>query len=143
MKFDLQARTYTPNRLFEKVAECLGAGTDAELARVLNCAQAQLSRMRKRKDPISAAMMVKVMDRTDWTVKQVRALAGMPVEDIAPQPRNAPKPPPPQFKITDAQVREIRARKGPVSLTAELYGISDRYVQLIQSGKARREVAHG
>jgi hypothetical protein len=131
---DLQAPTYTPNRLFGKVAECLGADTDADLARALNCAQAQISRMRQRKDPISYRMMVLIMDRTEWTIRKVRELAGLPAGDAKPM-RKA------RLKITDVQVLEIRAMREPYTVIGRKYGVSDTYVKLIQCGKARRNVS--
>lgn len=149
LKLDLQATSYTPNRFLDRASEIIGAWNDAELAHLLNCHQAALSRIRGRKAPITPGLMVKVMDRTHWTTKELRALAGMPDPvglarlRLGMKPTYVPTPPPPTPKISDAEVMEIYYSDEPAQVIAVQYGISKRYVQLIRRGKARcNVVAH-
>lgn len=145
-KIDLTSPTYTPNRLLNKAAEFFGVETDAELSRALEFHQAILTRIRKRKAPVNEFLMVRIMDRTNWPIKQVRELAGIPFDGgtlegmfkRAKKPKRVIGPPVNEPKITDAQVLAIRLATGPTKATAKQYGITSRYVRQIQTGTCRR-----
>lgn len=145
-KADLKSPTYTPNRLLNKAAEFFGVETDAELARVLEFHQAILTRTRNRKAPVNSFLMVRIMDRTNWTIQYVRELAGMPYDGGTLEgmfrrfrkKKRIPGPPINEPKITDAQVLEIHVTKGPAKETAEKYGITPGYVRHIRAGTCRR-----
>lgn len=82
-EIDLKSPIYTPNRLFDKAAELLQVKNDATLALVLECDQALLCRIRRRKSPLSAWLMIQIMDRTGWHIKYVRELAGIPYDGVS------------------------------------------------------------
>jgi hypothetical protein len=89
--------------------------------------------------------MVQIMDRTDWTTKYVRELAGMPFdggvsEGMFAKPKRPERTPPKprELKITDAEVLLIRSAKEPTKVTAKRYGLTPRYVRHIQTGTSRR-----
>ena len=77
---DLNSPLYTPNKLLNETMQLLGCKTDARLALILECDQAVISRVRSRKDPIRAWLMVQIMDRTGWHIQEVRQMAGIPFD---------------------------------------------------------------
>jgi hypothetical protein len=74
---------YTPERLLHALSQALGQGFDEHLAHALEIEPAQLSRIRHRKQPLTEWVLVQIMDRTDWSIRQVRALAGIPFDGPA------------------------------------------------------------
>jgi hypothetical protein len=79
-RIDLASPGYTPAALIYAVAEAMGLGSDEQVAHALEIEPAQLSRIRHRKQPLTEWVLVQIMDRTDWSIKQVRALAGIPFD---------------------------------------------------------------
>jgi hypothetical protein len=77
---DLTSPTYTPNRLLNKVMECLDVENASQLAHLLECDPAIITRVSHRQRPISPGLMVQIMDRTGWHIQTVRELAGMPFD---------------------------------------------------------------
>lgn len=82
-EIDLSAPSYTPNLLLDRAAEMLGCKNDHRLALVLECDSALICRIRARTAPITAYLMVQIMDRTGWHVQDVRRLAGIPYDGPA------------------------------------------------------------
>lgn len=76
--FDIRAPSYTPNRLLNVVAERLNVKHDRALSLALDYSHPQLSRIRHRKNPVSALLLVQILDRTDLTMKELRRLMGVP-----------------------------------------------------------------
>lgn len=79
-RIDLTASSYTPNRLLNKAMECLGVDNAHQLAHLLECDPAVLTRISQRKQSVTSGLMVQIMDRTGWHIQHVRALAGMPFD---------------------------------------------------------------
>ena len=71
--------TYTPNRLLDHVMEALGVTNDSQLGLVLDFQTAQLCRVRSRKEMVSATLIVSILDCTNFSIKDVRRLAGLPM----------------------------------------------------------------
>lgn len=80
---DLQSPSYTPVRLLNETAYLLHCKNDRVLAMTLEVNQAVITRIRKRQAPITAGLMVQIMDRTGWHIQHVRELAGMPYDGVA------------------------------------------------------------
>jgi hypothetical protein len=84
---DLHAPSYTPGRLLNHTAAHLRCPCDAQLAHALELNNAILTRVRKRQNPVSDTLIVRIMDRTGWSIQYVRELMGVPFEGIvAPAP---------------------------------------------------------
>lgn len=142
--YDLHAQDYTPGRLLDKASRELGARNDSQFSQILERNAATISRIRSRTAPITPDLMVQIMDRTNWSIKEVRELAGIPFIGaiVLAANQTAPRPPRPQpkpfvLKLTDMQVQEIRLSKVSQSKTAKLYGITQAYVSQIRKNKAR------
>ena len=75
-EFDLSSPAYTPVKLINETARILRCITDSALARALEVDIAMICRVRHRKWPITARLMVQIADRTGWTVQHIRALGG-------------------------------------------------------------------
>lgn len=80
---DLNSPSYMPNRLLNAALEETGCTSDYQLSAILEFSQAQLSRVRNLKEPVSDKLMVRIMDITNWHVTKVRALAGTPYDGCA------------------------------------------------------------
>jgi hypothetical protein len=70
-----------PNRLLNKVAQHLSVSSYSQLALVLDCDPALICRVHRRQVQVSSWLMVRIMDRTGWTITYVRELAGMEIEN--------------------------------------------------------------
>jgi hypothetical protein len=82
---DLASPGYTPGRLLDEAAFVLRAPNRAALALALEVDPALVSRVGRRKSPLTEHVMVQIMDRTAWSIQYVRELAGMPYEgDVYP-----------------------------------------------------------
>ena len=77
---NLNSPEYTPVRLINEVAFKLKAQTDNQLSIMLQMDTGQMSRIRHRKEMVSHRMIVNILDRTDWTIKHVRELMGVPFQ---------------------------------------------------------------
>lgn len=77
---NLQDPNYTPVKLLNEAAWYLNCPHDSALARILEVNRALLSRIRHRQTPISAHILIQIADRTEWSVKHLRALAGVPFD---------------------------------------------------------------
>jgi hypothetical protein len=100
---DLAALSYTPEKLLDEVAFVMQAPNRNQVARNLDLDPALLCRIVKRQAPLTALVMVRIMDRTGWGIRYVRELAGIPYDGIVYPPR----------------VRRIEPVKGRVYHTAK------------------------
>jgi plasmid maintenance system antidote protein VapI len=66
----------TPNRLFNELLEYNSFKTDTTLAAWLGIPRSMLSMMRAKDRDIGAGLILKVYDRTGWSVERIRQLAG-------------------------------------------------------------------
>jgi hypothetical protein len=82
---------YAPVRLINHAAHLLRAQNDNQLAELLEYDHGQLSRVRHRKDVVSATLIVAILDRTDLTIGQVRELAGIPFDLELHRPGSTPQ----------------------------------------------------
>lgn len=71
---------YTPHRLINHARTALGAPNDNVLSEMLEYDHGQISRIRSRKEAVTPAFMVAVMDRPKWSIDYVRELAGLPAD---------------------------------------------------------------
>lgn len=78
---DLNDPTYTPGLFLNKVSERLDCKNDHQLATKLSMDTAQISRIRARKQSISALTVIKIMDYTDMPLSLLRFLCGVPASD--------------------------------------------------------------
>src|SRR5690349_21830015 len=75
----LNTPTYDPNSLLDTLIEKLNVKNDAALSRALEVAPPVLSKIRHRRLPIGAALLVRMHDVTDLSLKDLRQLAGIQV----------------------------------------------------------------
>ncbi|NEX60138.1 helix-turn-helix domain-containing protein [Noviherbaspirillum galbum] len=61
-------------RLLNLLMEKLGITTDRALSRTLDVDTATLSRIRNRRTPVPAAMIVKMLEITDLSVHEIKAV---------------------------------------------------------------------
>lgn len=137
-KIDLTAASYTPGFLLDQTARRLGAGNDAQLARVLEVSAANISRVRNKIDPVTEILMVRILDRTDWTIRQVRAMAGIAFDGGVieiPERRSASR------KLNADQVRAIRADPRSSEKVAADYGVHPKTVSYARKGRTHKQVA--
>jgi transcriptional regulator with XRE-family HTH domain len=69
---------YYPDRLLDVVAEKLGLRYDVQLCRLANINQPYVSRVRNRRQVISAEMLVALHEATDMPIRELLKLAGLP-----------------------------------------------------------------
>lgn len=84
---DLHSPSYRPERLLEEAMFVLRAPDRTTLARLLEVDPALICRIWNRKSHISELVMVRIMDRTDWSIRYVRELVGMPYDGMVYPPR--------------------------------------------------------
>lgn len=70
--------TFNPVALLNELDRRLGARSDAELARMLGIHQSVICRLRKRKIHLTDTFLIRVMDSTNLTLKEIRQIAGVP-----------------------------------------------------------------
>lgn len=75
----LSSPNYDPNSLLDTLIEKLNVKNDAALSRALEVAPPVLSKIRHRRLPIGAALLVRMHDVTDLPLKDLRQLAGIQV----------------------------------------------------------------
>ncbi len=73
----LASSEYTPNRILDALLDHWQLRNDAALSRRLGVAPPVISKFRHKRLPIGAAHLLHIMDATDWSLEQVRELAGM------------------------------------------------------------------
>lgn len=69
---------YSPNRLLNRLLQELEFESDRELAVALGCVPTLIGRIRRKKQVISAGVVIGIMELTGWPLADVRALGGIP-----------------------------------------------------------------
>ena len=68
--------TYDPNRLLDALIEKLLLKNDAALSRLLGVSATMLSRIRHRRLPIGATLLIRMHEVSGLTIAELRALMG-------------------------------------------------------------------
>jgi DNA-binding transcriptional regulator YdaS (Cro superfamily) len=68
--------TYDPRPLLDTVTECLNVKNDAALSRALAVAPPIISKVRTGKAVVSAALLIRIHEITNISIKELRALMG-------------------------------------------------------------------
>jgi len=68
--------TYDPNRLLDTLISKLGLKNDAQLCRVLSVAPPLISKIRHRRLPVGAALLIRMHEATGITIAELRELMG-------------------------------------------------------------------
>lgn len=135
-KIDLHDPSYTPGKLLDAAARKLGVPNDSQLAIALGIGQAAICRTRKRTLVVSDTLMVRILDRTDWTIRQVRELAGIPFdgEVVRIERRSA------QRKLTEHLVRMIRNDKRSDTEVGRAYKVHPATIACVRARKTWKHV---
>lgn len=83
-------RVYDPNRLLDSVRQALNLSNDAALARALQVLPPVLSRIRHRRTPVSASLLIRMHEETNLSIAELRQLLGDRRE---------------KFRVTDAHIK--------------------------------------
>lgn len=67
---------YDPNRLLDAVIERLDLKNDAALCKVLDATAPTISNIRHRRTPVGAALLVRMHEATNMSVRELRQLMG-------------------------------------------------------------------
>lgn len=67
---------YDPNRLLDAIIERMKLKNDAALSRMLEVAPPVISKIRHRRLPIGASMLIRMHETTDLTIRELRDLMG-------------------------------------------------------------------
>lgn len=68
---------YDPNRLLDTVIAALALKNDAALSRALGVAPPQLSKVRHRRLPVAAGLMILIHEATTFSFAEIRDLMGV------------------------------------------------------------------
>jgi hypothetical protein len=69
-------RVYDPNRLLDALIEHLRLKNDAALARALEVAPPVISKIRHRRLPVGAALLIRMHEVSELTISDLRYLMG-------------------------------------------------------------------
>lgn len=69
-------RVYDPNRLLDALIEHLKLKNDAALARALEVAPPVISKIRHRRLPVGAALLIRMHEVSELTISDLRFLMG-------------------------------------------------------------------
>jgi hypothetical protein len=67
---------YDPNHLLDHLIKTLGLKNDAALSRALEIAPPVISKIRHRRLPIGASLLIRMHEVSDLTIKELRLLMG-------------------------------------------------------------------
>lgn len=68
---------YDPNRLLDTVIVALGLKNDAALSRALGVPPPQLSKVRHRRLPVAAGLIILIHEATTFSIAEIRDLMGV------------------------------------------------------------------
>jgi hypothetical protein len=88
---------YDPNNLLESLIEKLNLKNDAALSRALEVAPPLISKIRHRRLPVGASLLIRMHEVSDLSIRDLRALMG--------DRRN-------KFRISDKQFKPKQAPNG-------------------------------
>lgn len=69
---------YDPNRLLDTVIVTLALKNDAALSRALGVTPPLLSKVRHRRLPVAAELMIRIHEATTFSIAEIRDLMGDP-----------------------------------------------------------------
>jgi hypothetical protein len=69
-------QNYDPNRLLDALIKKLELKNDAALARSLDIAPPLLSKIRHRRLPVGASLLIRMYEASDLSIKELRAIMG-------------------------------------------------------------------
>jgi hypothetical protein len=72
----MEQETYDPNKLLDALIEKLGLKNDAALSRALEVAPPVISKVRHRRLPVGASLLIRMHEETGMNVKELRSLMG-------------------------------------------------------------------
>jgi hypothetical protein len=72
----LESPEYEPNRLLDELLQRLSLKNDAGLSRALEVAPPVISKIRHRKLPVGASMLIRMHEVTDLPIGDLRVLMG-------------------------------------------------------------------
>lgn len=67
---------YNPGRLLDMLIETLQLKNDAALCRVLEVAPPVISKIRHRRLPVGASLMIRMHEATDFSIRDIRYMMG-------------------------------------------------------------------
>src|SRR3954470_13797535 len=68
--------SYNPNRLLDHLIERLHLKNDAALSRLLEVAPPVISKIRHRRLPVGASLLIRMHEATDMSIRELRDLMG-------------------------------------------------------------------
>lgn len=71
-----EEREYNPDRLLDALIDHLGLKNDAALSRALEVAPPVISKIRHRRLPVGAALLIRMHEVSDLTIRDLRYLLG-------------------------------------------------------------------
>ena len=72
----MEQETYDPNKLLDALIEKLGLKNDAALSRALEVAPPVISKVRHRRLPVGASLLIRMHEESGLNVKELRSLMG-------------------------------------------------------------------
>jgi hypothetical protein len=72
----IDQQTYNPNNLLDAVIKKLGLKNDAALSRMLEVAPPVISKIRHRKLPVGASLLIRMHEVSELSIAELRALMG-------------------------------------------------------------------
>ncbi len=83
---DMTAPSYDPDRLLDALIAKMGLKNDAALSRRLGTSPPAISKIRHRTIPIGAKFLVSAHDASELSIREMKALAGLPpyVKSVVP-----------------------------------------------------------
>lgn len=69
-------KTYDPNRLLDALIEKLNLKNDAALSRALEVAPPVISKIRHRRLPVGASLLIRMHEVSDLSIRELRDLMG-------------------------------------------------------------------
>jgi hypothetical protein len=68
--------SYDPNRLIDALIEKMNLKNDAAVARLLEVAPPVISKIRHRRLPVGASLLIRMHEATDMSIRELRDLMG-------------------------------------------------------------------
>ena len=81
-----QPAIYTPNKVLDAIIAKLQLKNDAALSRALEVAPPVISKIRHRTLPIGATILLRMHEVSDFSIRELRALMGVPERLGGPSP---------------------------------------------------------
>lgn len=68
--------TYDPDNLLDTMLKTMKLESDADLCRVLEVPAPLISKIRHRRTKVSATLLIRMHEVSDWSIRDLRALMG-------------------------------------------------------------------